>query len=368
MVTHLLNWASTFWLMQAIPKPFGKDWMPSENKEITLLNKGGHKWPVKWLFPQGGLSAGWRRFSLDHRLEEHDVCVFELIDKADHTLLVHIFRVLGGPEEDPGLYTFTSTPLRSCEGKRNTKKSFSAVSNGLKAHCTSGKGQECVNNPNDKSTLKPSSGTKDLKRKLCLLEDDEASGSVAKAKRLGNGQDHQNVETLVNDASVDERVGNGPGSKVALNNNLEPRASCDAEIDLTVTPQVFGGSHSDLVKLGKNLLARKGLGDHIIAQAASADEVHEQISNFAEESRPAGDRPTPPSIEACEGRKDQGQLYKVVHIYKGRTVGNNTEYLTEIEGYKEGSSATTLDRDDDTGFWWIPSDQFEWDMLHCRIE
>lgn len=39
------------------------------------------------------LSAGWKRFALDHLLEESDVCVFEVISLENLTMLVHIFRV-----------------------------------------------------------------------------------------------------------------------------------------------------------------------------------------------------------------------------------------------------------------------------------
>ncbi|KAG0614604.1 hypothetical protein M758_6G189800 [Ceratodon purpureus] len=360
---------SGFWL--TIPKRFTKDWMPVENKEITLLNKGGHKWPTKWLAAQRGLSAGWRRFSLDHRLEEHDVCVLELVDKAEHTLLVHIFRVLGGPEEDPGLYTSASTPLRSFEGRRTPKKCYSAASNGYRAHCNLREGQENVNKIKRKRTWESSSGMKNLKRKLCLLEDDEASRSLAKANtRLENGQDHQTAENLVNLTPMDTRDGNGPQNNVTSNSaELNPRASYDTEIDPTITPhEVLRPPCTGLVKLAMNLLKDLEAIDPPETLPASADEVHEQISNFPNVSMPEGYLPTSPSIEAYDGRKkDQAQLYKVVNIHKGRNVGNNTDFLAEIQGYTEESSAATLDRDKDTGFLWIPSDHFEWDMLHCRI-
>lgn len=39
------------------------------------------------------LSAGWKRFALDHELEEGDVCVFEVLSRENLTMLVHMFRV-----------------------------------------------------------------------------------------------------------------------------------------------------------------------------------------------------------------------------------------------------------------------------------
>lgn len=92
--------------------------MPKETREITLIDRAGHKWPTKWLYKDSGvtsgLSAGWRGFALDHRLEEGDVCVFELVDRENFGLLVHIFRVLGRPEEDLGVYY--PTPHKSAKG------------------------------------------------------------------------------------------------------------------------------------------------------------------------------------------------------------------------------------------------------------
>jgi len=39
------------------------------------------------------LSAGWKRFALDHELEESDVLVFEVVSRENLTMLIHIFRV-----------------------------------------------------------------------------------------------------------------------------------------------------------------------------------------------------------------------------------------------------------------------------------
>ncbi|KAG0563769.1 hypothetical protein KC19_8G057400 [Ceratodon purpureus] len=147
-----------FWL--GIPKQFAKEWMPSENNEVEIVNKGGHSWPAKWIVGRGGLSSGWRRFSLDHRLEEHDVCVLEMIDKVNYVLLVHIFRVLKSPGEDPGLYPRTISPDR-----RNSRKSF----NCHEADGTLGEGSQRKSSRraghNGTHTLEPDSATKSLEHR-----------------------------------------------------------------------------------------------------------------------------------------------------------------------------------------------------------
>jgi len=373
--------------------------MPLKAQKVTLVNKGGHSWSANWMIPQGSFSGGWRRFAIDHRLEEHDVCVLELIDKTNYVVLVHIFRVLGCPGEDPGLYTPAATSSRSPEDKNNRRKSFQ-VSKGYEADGTPGKDLDrknthtrlslhCQDVPIDKLTSGPDSVKKSLKRTSGLLGDDKASAPPAKAKGfsssihqeklMGIGKAHI-IEKLVDQASLEERAGNGAVGQAANAIDLgekdraASRASCAAESTPSVSQQalVVFRPHPENILREKNLLIPYGSGSFFgpagadVFPASSADVLHEQVSNLVETSTP---------IEECaitatptRTRSVTSQTFKVVHIYRGRYVGKGTEYLTELEGYPEGRSVATLARDDDTGFWWVPSFLFEWDMLHCVIE
>jgi len=69
--------------------------LPNETQDATLLDATGKSWICKWLVNASGkrLSAGWKRFALDHLLEENDVCVFEVVNRENLIMLVHIFRV-----------------------------------------------------------------------------------------------------------------------------------------------------------------------------------------------------------------------------------------------------------------------------------
>jgi hypothetical protein len=91
--------------------------MPKETREVTMLNMAGRKWTVKWLHKEAGsgFSAGWRGFALDHRLEEGDVCVFEILDQENYVLVVHIFRVIGSPTEDTRDYSCTPGRSRTAD-------------------------------------------------------------------------------------------------------------------------------------------------------------------------------------------------------------------------------------------------------------
>lgn len=459
-------------MMQGLPKQFREKWMPSKAQKVTLVNKGGHSWSANWMSSQGGLSGGWRRFAIDHRLEDHDVCVFELIDRTNCVLLIHIFRVLGCPGEDPGLYTPASTPSRSPVDKKNKRKSFQ-VSNGHEADDTPGKyldrenirtrlssryqdvpidklisrpesvtkslkryqdvpidkltsgpesvmkslqrhqdvpidkltsGPESVTKslqryqdvPIDKPSSGPDSVTKSLKRTSRLFGVDEASAPPAKTKGLSSSMHQEKlmsigkahiIQKLVDRAPLEERAGNGVGGQVALGSTpanaidleegdrVTSRASCAAECTPSASQQVLVVVRPDsLNMLGeKNLPRANGLascqGPSAIADffpASSTDELHKQISNVVEKSTPIEQR-APTASPSTQTRSVTRQEFKVIHIYRGRNVGSGTEFLTELEGYSEGRSVATLARDDDTGFWWVPSDLFAWDMLHCYI-
>ncbi|XP_050384268.1 B3 domain-containing transcription factor VRN1-like [Argentina anserina] len=64
-------------------------------KQTVKLQVEDRSWPVK-LFRYGKTSAkfsgGWAAFAKEHQLEKGDVCIFELTERNDIVLKVHIFR------------------------------------------------------------------------------------------------------------------------------------------------------------------------------------------------------------------------------------------------------------------------------------
>lgn len=83
-----------FWL--SFPIDFSNKYLPNQTQSATLVDSSGETWTAKWLGNRAnpGLSGGWRKFSLDHGLEEGDMCIFELMDRKKLIIKVHIFRVV----------------------------------------------------------------------------------------------------------------------------------------------------------------------------------------------------------------------------------------------------------------------------------
>lgn len=48
--------------------------------DITLEDENGTTYEAKYLGKRTGLSGGWRGFALDHKLDEGDAVVFELVE------------------------------------------------------------------------------------------------------------------------------------------------------------------------------------------------------------------------------------------------------------------------------------------------
>ncbi|KAJ8751308.1 hypothetical protein K2173_016490 [Erythroxylum novogranatense] len=80
---------SCFWL--GLPTQFCKDHLPKTDADITLVDENGVEYDAKYLAKRTGLSGGWRGFALDHKLDDGDAVVYELVEPQ--RLKVYTFRV-----------------------------------------------------------------------------------------------------------------------------------------------------------------------------------------------------------------------------------------------------------------------------------
>lgn len=78
-----------------MPSAFADRYLAGVSRFITSTVSTGEDWPIKctWVNGSAMLTTGWHQFVLDNRLEEGDVCIFELIKTVDIVLKVTIVRV-----------------------------------------------------------------------------------------------------------------------------------------------------------------------------------------------------------------------------------------------------------------------------------
>ncbi|PIN15286.1 hypothetical protein CDL12_12071 [Handroanthus impetiginosus] len=83
------NVAHGFWLH--LPKKFCCLHLPNRDTSVVLVDEWGNEYQTSYLLGRHGLSAGWRGFSISHRLLKGDILIFHLIEPCK--LKVHIVRV-----------------------------------------------------------------------------------------------------------------------------------------------------------------------------------------------------------------------------------------------------------------------------------
>lgn len=76
--------------LQGLPGPFCDIHLPKKDVSITLEDENGEACQIKYIADKTGLSAGWRRFSMDHKLLEGDLLVFHLVEPTTFKVRVSI--------------------------------------------------------------------------------------------------------------------------------------------------------------------------------------------------------------------------------------------------------------------------------------
>lgn len=93
------NVAHGFWLH--LPKSFCNMHLPSHDTTVILVDEWDNEYKTSYLLERNGLSAGWRGFSMSHRLLKGDLLIFRLIEPCK--LKVYIIRVNGRDVVDAAL-------------------------------------------------------------------------------------------------------------------------------------------------------------------------------------------------------------------------------------------------------------------------
>ncbi|KAF3636544.1 B3 domain-containing protein [Capsicum chacoense] len=93
------NVAHGFWLH--LPKSFCNMHLPNHDTSVILVDEWGNEFRTSYLLGRNGLSAGWRGFSISHRLLKGDLLIFRLIEPCK--MKVYIVRVNGREVVDAAL-------------------------------------------------------------------------------------------------------------------------------------------------------------------------------------------------------------------------------------------------------------------------
>ncbi|XP_030503140.1 putative B3 domain-containing protein At5g58280 [Cannabis sativa] len=80
---------SCFWL--GLPSKFCENYLPKSIVDMELEDEDGKEFDAIYIGKRSGLSGGWRAFALEHKLNDGDACVFELVEPT--RFKIYIVRV-----------------------------------------------------------------------------------------------------------------------------------------------------------------------------------------------------------------------------------------------------------------------------------
>ncbi|KAK9067066.1 hypothetical protein SSX86_014390 [Deinandra increscens subsp. villosa] len=69
-----------FWL--GLPLPFCRSFLPKQDSMMVTEDENGEQCDLKFIAHKFGLSAGWRKFAIGHKLHEGDVLIFQLVESC----------------------------------------------------------------------------------------------------------------------------------------------------------------------------------------------------------------------------------------------------------------------------------------------
>ncbi|KAG1338177.1 B3 domain-containing protein [Cocos nucifera] len=88
--------SSCFWL--GLPSKFCKENLPPHEMMMVLEDENGLEYDAIYIGNRTGLSGGWRGFAMDHKLEDGDALVFELV--KPERFKVYIIKAIESQDSD----------------------------------------------------------------------------------------------------------------------------------------------------------------------------------------------------------------------------------------------------------------------------
>lgn len=153
--------SSCFWL--GLPTDFCRKYLPTKGSTMVLEDEKGEECDTVYIAGRTGLSGGWKGFALDHKLDDGDALVFELVEPK--RLKVHVTKA-----QD---FERVSEKKLPSNGDAQKESSATATKKGKKKHSKGKKGgkkpqlQKETANSKKKLEQNPS---KPLKRESTMLE------------------------------------------------------------------------------------------------------------------------------------------------------------------------------------------------------
>ncbi|KAG0571393.1 hypothetical protein KC19_VG008300 [Ceratodon purpureus] len=333
-----------------LPQSFSRLLSSDVNINIFLRDAAGYK--TKALLSEKALTRGWRQFSLNHLLEEGDVCVFELVDVSQLTVFVHIFRVVD-VDLVSGSYQHHYRIISPGTDKWRARSMWRFPSDGQVVKETGIR------------TYRPRRSR--VSRSLYLAIQNTRAKYREMTTLVGN-EWFRRLQPLDLNLNVD------PGNICAP----IPSASCDSPTRTTSTSCVWRSPISELfLDIDKEPSVLKETSSAIQASNPEISHLTESIAkDICETSNETRQHivfeenekmivPFPEGGDDSEPEEEN--YYRVVRILKKRYFQNEKQYLTELDGPVVQRDGCGGIREYDDMKWWVPEKSFSSGFASCYL-
>ena len=348
--------------IQTIPNSYSKNHMPQERISIKLQDSFGFQWPAQWIKSNqhSGVSGGWAAFSRDHCLEEGDVCVFEVINSKDWTLMVHIFRVLqvdlvpntrGGWENNYNIvYGMGHPNSTASEGRvkgRGTKPKHKLSSTSVKKNLAKALYSEVRKEQSTKRALKSSSpeASEDVDSEDELLSSRVRSRQIAVQVLRATESDEVDVKPAIASLGLIKKT----PCRTSLTATVKVEKDTYPSVDVKPTSEQMKASLKPPIR----------------------DPICDLFQNYEEKPKVRFESVVKPEpIEVSnDTEKEENGWYVVNRLINRRLVKDKEEkdFLVELQGAVVQEISKGIVQKDSTGNWWVPSSLFSPDFSKCFI-
>ncbi|PWA52371.1 DNA-binding pseudobarrel domain-containing protein [Artemisia annua] len=163
---------SCFWL--GLPQRFCKAHLPRSTVNIVLEDEDGNEYEAVFISSRTGLSGGWRAFALEHKIDDGDALVFELIEPT--RFKIYIVKAYSGSQDD-------DNDMSDVEEEAETKKASMAQK---KRKTTLDSSAENEKTPPAKSNSQAEK-TKQSKEKTSTAKSNSQDKKTEKSKEIVTG-------------------------------------------------------------------------------------------------------------------------------------------------------------------------------------
>lgn len=338
-------------VMQELPPSFSRHLSSDEGVNFFLSDASGHK--TKANLTHSVITRGWRQFSLEHLLEEGDVCVFELTDKSHLTVLVHISRVV---DVDPlndnyqNHYRFISLEML----RRPVKSSRKLQSDGqIVKENAAGRICQPRRNRFNKSLYLALRNTK--AKRMAIMENEWFC--LKDPLDLNLNLDPASVSPPVSNAPI-----GSPSRTISTNCAWRTLWNHSQEVDTEPIDSKETGCAHQRFPISEN--------DRDVSRTSVTNipkDIYETTSPKIRRHRENEKMITHLPMDEDDSEPEEEHYYRVVRILKKRYFRNEKQYLTELDGPVMQSTGCEGIRDHDDMNWWVPEKSFSSGFASCYL-